>query len=247
MHHLWKEHSSECLLSSTEFIQFQYLIMYHENTISIALNNDECEIDNNDLNQLHPDIPQSSIVFGNNPTNKISTYIINKLTGDNIPQITHKKSIFNASQKLAINQTIIITRNIATVISPSKSKHKLLYQQQLNEHTHSNSKPILAMSAPNRKRHSISGKLFLSKSHSKKDIIKSSNKKQQTHRRSLSGNNINKKQPLSLNPKSKSTPSETHTNNNNNANSAFQLQLEMDTSDLLQGFEPKSPLISNKL
>ena len=58
MHHLWKEHSSECLLSCTEFIQFQYLIVYHHDAMNIINLNENCisELDDNELNHLSPDV-----------------------------------------------------------------------------------------------------------------------------------------------------------------------------------------------
>eukprot|EP01083_Nonionella_stella_P224711 799642_1 len=124
MHHLWKEHSSETLLSCTELIQFQYLILYNHEVMDVESAKQESLVDIANLIELHPAIPQSSIVFGPNPTNRVSTYIKHKLHPD-----AHKRSRFNAP-KLTISASFAnFTRNIAKALpkspkSPSKKTHR---------------------------------------------------------------------------------------------------------------------------
>ena len=97
MHHLWKEHSSECLLSCTEFVHFQYLIVWHHDVFCVNPHHDAiADLDilddaNANLVELHPDIPQSSIVFGVSPTNRVAEYIHNKLNPPIIPESLYKK------------------------------------------------------------------------------------------------------------------------------------------------------------
>ena len=73
-------------------------------------------------------------------------------------EYVHKKSIFGypSTQRLQINTALNqVARNLANVISPSQSKPKSYYQQQLN----TAGKPIIAQSHPQRIRHSIAGKV----------------------------------------------------------------------------------------
>ena len=232
MHHLWKEHSSECLLSSTEFIQFQYLIIYHHEAMNINTNqNCISELDDTDINQLSPEIPQSSIVFGQNPTNKISVYIHNKLNPSFEPDYQHKKSI------MGINTALVgVARNLANAISPSQSKSKGHYESRLHAAANAggNNRPILGGSHPQRIRHSISGKLGfkIKKGPKPKKVVHrkrhslSSNKPQLTQKRSKEDQHI---------PQSQS-------------HSAFQLKLDINTSNLVQAFEPlgSPPITSNE-
>jgi len=163
MHHLWKEHSSECLLSLTEFVHFQYLITYHHEAICMHLDGSTESLkldDDAELYQLSPDIPQSSIVFGMNPTNKISVYIWEKLhphgTLEREPSRSRNRlSLFNGTQKLGINTAL---KSVANRISRSpKSKQGYQAQTDLSP---------LAVATPNRDRksrlrHSLSGKALL--------------------------------------------------------------------------------------
>lgn len=117
MHHLWKEHSSECLLSCTEFVHFQYLIVFHHDAMDGNL--DIIDDAKENLVRLHPDIPQSSIVFGDDPSNRVSEYMHNKWYPPNVDTMYKKHRIGSSRFSSQFSGTLI--KGLNAITQPSKA------------------------------------------------------------------------------------------------------------------------------
>ena len=169
-----------------------------------------------DLYQLHPDIPQSSIVFGSNPSNKISQYIFHKLN----PQIA-AFSPFQKAKRMAQRPTSLtnVMRNIANTISPSKSKRG---REDLHVITPSNE----STSSP-RLRNTVSGP-----QQSNTKTLKS--KSRQKHKKTQSASSSVPTRPL---PPINASSQKRH------SNPAFNIELNLNRMhNLAQALEPISPV-----